>query len=218
MSNVEVTCFWCGVKFSRRFADVSRYLKSGRDRFYCSSSCSAKKGNSERPDTSVAVEKTCPQCSRKFMSNTKKKAATFCSRGCASKGSVTEYRRERAREVGRTVCRNGFSIQKIAKGLRTREWYKYTKIDAYMSDKGIEHQLEFPLGSYVYDLAIIPNKIIVEFDGPEHSENYTIPKDNVKQTFAEDRGWKVFRIYVGKKSVIDPESIRHIVSLYEKTN
>lgn len=40
--DVQLTCHWCGVNFTRQMRHVRSKMKSGQTRFFCSRSCSVK--------------------------------------------------------------------------------------------------------------------------------------------------------------------------------
>ena len=91
---ITLECGYCASAFKKDLAEVRRHWKKGRETFYCSISCGAKAGNAHKKNR--CIEKTCPVCKVSFAATTGAKEATFCSRSCASKGSVTKYRREKA--------------------------------------------------------------------------------------------------------------------------
>lgn len=208
--DIKLKCAWCGKEFYLYAKEYDRQIRNGRDYFFCSRTCVAKKRNKDRKFPIIL--KSCPVCKKEFWASTKKKGATFCSRACASRGSVTELRRNKARESG---LKNGNSnnigsIDSVANSLRVREAWKYSSIKNFLDKSNIRHQFEFPCGSGIFDLALLDLKIFVEFDGPYH-RNKTIEKiDNKKIIDAKNFGWNVIRIQSGQNTIIDPKTIYHL--------
>jgi hypothetical protein len=105
-SYTDLECSHCRKNFSRLTKEVFRQLKRGREEFFCSSTCAAIHNNLSRDSAHHPLKKICPTCKKEFQSHTGAKAATFCSRGCASRGSVTDHRREKAKEMGLKNIKN----------------------------------------------------------------------------------------------------------------
>jgi len=200
MSSVPLECSYCSKPFLLSKAEYNRQVRKGRERFFCSRSCSAKYGNDNRENRTREIEKTCPYCDKSFKTRTGKTEATFCSRGCASAGSVTKYRREKAREMGSQNVGAINDIAVIAKGLRTRESWKYEELKKFFLSRGERFEPEYPLGRYVFDLALPDRKLFLEFDGKDHEWTVMAQKDAEKDEFAESKGWKVVRIRVNKNT------------------
>ncbi len=191
MATVTINCAWCGAPKDIQRGEHRRQQRKGRVDFFCSLSCSAKRGNVTRQNCEVT--KTCPHCGDEFKSTSSVKAATFCSRSCASAGSVTEKRRSRAQEVGPENLRPG--IETNAKVLRAREGWKYVKVAACLLKEGVTHQFEYPIeGVGIFDLALLDLKTLVEFDGPHHQEKAHAAADKEKDRKAEHKGWTVARV------------------------
>lgn len=96
----------------------------------------------------------------------------------------------------------------IANTLRKREWYKYELLDKELNELGFDYGFEYTLGRFVYDLVVFDERIIVEFDGPEHS--YMNESDKIKE--AEKNGYMLFRVKVKPKEVIEPSCVLSILS------
>jgi len=207
--NKLITCSWCKREFNILEIEYRRQNKKGRNKFFCCRSCASKyKGELFR---CKEVTKICPVCDNEFQSSTSKKASTFCSRVCASKGSVTDFRRQRARETGHKNKNNlQYSPQEIANTLRNREWWKYEKLYSYLTTLNIPHQFEYPIDNNIHDLALINKKIIIEFDGREHGSKEYLSNDSQRDKKAQDQGWIVYRINVSSAEVIDPALIKFI--------
>ena len=82
-----------------------------------------------------------------------------------------------------------------------------------MSRKIVERQqggqgsFEYKLGKYVFDLALLDTKTLVEFDGPYHRDPKQKQMDADKEKAAGIRGFVVIRRLVKPAVVIDPETI-----------
>lgn len=64
----------------------------------------------------------------------------------------------------------------------------------------LEHQIirEYSIFPYYIDFAFIDNLIAVEVDGSQHNEPNRKKKDEIRDAFLNDKGWKVFRIPADK--------------------
>ena len=207
---IDVRCAWCGKEFTIPAKEYNRQLKNGRNHFFCQRACSAFFGNVLRGNRVLPTEKICPVCNTKFSSDTGAKSASFCSRSCASKGSVTDYRREKSREMGEKH-KQELGPKAIAAGLKVREAWKYALLKKFLEELQEPYETEFLILNYIFDLALTQKKILVEFDGPYHKDQSIQEKDKEKTKVAEQSGWKVFRIAVGQSSIIPLSALNGIV-------
>lgn len=211
-SMVTVRCAWCGKKKHVIKAEYNRQRRKGVDRFFCNSSCVAKKRNSERPDLKVEVVKRCPYCKCDFITLTGFHSATFCSRACASAGSVTEARRRAGRKVGLAYP----STTKItAAALRAREAWKYKQLKRLLLACGEHFRFEHPVGNYVFDLALKDHKVLVEFDSAYHSGEKQKVVDRKKAKVASKKGWAVVHVKTEYNAVIPPKALYKILAQLE---
>lgn len=200
MSKIVITCAECSATLYLRLAEVKRQRKKGRVNFFCDLRCAGAFNNRKRRIRIVQL--ICVHCHYSFESTTHNKAAkSFCSRSCASAGSVTIYRRSKARE-------NRLPPGATASGLRERESWKYVKVGRLLERRGLKCRFERQLrrGPYVYDLLLPTLKIAVEFDGPSHQSNSK--SDAIKDAYAARHGWKVIRVPVRANAVISRRRVR----------
>lgn len=202
---LRLKCAWCGRSFDIYKGEVTRWLKRGRDYFFCSISCGVSHSNDVSEKKRCPLEKKCPVCSCSFTTHTGKRGKTFCSRACASRGSVTPLRRARAAEIGRRNLQEG-GVKITAAQLYAREGWKYASLKKFLTQKQITHEFEYPLptGKYVFDLALPKEKILVEFDGPYHSQGTQRKEDAKKERAARKLGWDVKRVRVIANARIRP--------------
>lgn len=194
----EISCFVCGKIVKRSLGEIKRSQKLGRQSF-CSISCAAKANNAPRRSKEFVTG--CPYCGVEFVTSTHNKAKRFCSRSCASKGSMSEERREAQRQSGKIHC-NNFST---AKGLRSREAWKYVALQKYLGKR--HYQFEFEINGCIFDLALLDKNILVEFDGPYHAREPQLSRDADKDHVANKAGFKVVRRNVESMTVISPSTI-----------
>lgn len=153
----------------------------------------------------------CPVCHKAFSRVVRyKPPPTFCSRGCASTGSVTPYRRRRAQEHGKRNLPHNAST--TAAALRSREAWRYEQVQEFLACKNVKHQFELPLGNFIYDLGLLQHKILVEFDGKDHTYESQRRLDERKDRYALNLGWTVKRVVVAKGAVISPVVLSGIVA------
>jgi very-short-patch-repair endonuclease len=104
---------------------------------------------------------------------------------------MTEERREAQRQGGLSHAGNLLSA---CQTLKIREGHKYTKLADFLTSRGVHHEFEYPLGDFVFDLALFNQRILVEFDSPYHSCEPMGVRDNLKDNAAVVEGWTVLRI------------------------
>jgi very-short-patch-repair endonuclease len=204
---VDLVCGYCGNDFSISNGEYNRQTKNGRTVFYCGLSCAAKKRNAERPDKRILIEKLCLHCNSPFSTFTGSKSADFCSRSCASAGSVTDKRRNAQRKSGIEHCKNLIPIEDT---LRLREMWKYKKLKSFLEFSNEKFEFEFIIGDYVFDLALPERMIFIEFDGIYHNGKQLLI-DADKDKFAQNNGWKVIRKKVQGNTVMDSDLLYDIL-------
>lgn len=210
-------CDHCGNDFHRSTKEVNRHIKRGWDNSYCSQDCAIKHLNTSRGCPVEEIIKECKYCGKEFTTVTGSKSTSFCSRSCASKGSVTDLRRRTSLEVSKKHFLHGgiHGLESIARLMKKREGWKYVELEALLKSLDINHEFEFllPSTNYIYDLALFDQKLLIEFDGPDHKGLKQIAKDKVKEMVATVSGaWNVVRIEVQPSSVIDPMCILSLVT------
>lgn len=206
--DISLVCHWCSTPFKKVFKEYNRQLREGREHFFCCRSCSAAYGNAIREDRRVEVIKRCRHCGEEFTALTGAKSPVFCSRGCASAGSVSEERRRKARQTWEENC--PADINKVAQGLRTREGWKYEQLAFLLEMLGEDHHFEHVVGEAVFDLALPERKTLVEFDGPNHV-GVESQRDEEKDSIAKSEGWSVVRIPVAPNTVIQPSVLSKVL-------
>lgn len=209
---MKLSCGWCGQEFELRNAEYNRQRRQGRSVFFCSISCAAYCNESRKPHRHVPVVKVCPTCGREFDALTGPRSPRFCSRSCASKGSVTECRRRKAREVAR--LNSAFRLPGArAKAQRAREAWKYVDLRGYLESTGQQFTFEYPLPgtSYIYDLALPDSGILVEFDSRHHASSTQRENDHKKDLAAALVGWQLVRVATPINQVIAASALRAVL-------
>lgn len=222
MSTVSLTCSECGASFERDLGEYNFAHNRGNDIFFCSKKCSIKALHRTQAKEKIIIEKVCPVCNNIFKTEIMpghsgkdprlKYGKTFCSRGCASKGSVTDYRRQKAREtaMNNPLWTSEQSTESISRLLREREAYKYTDLDKALTDLNIKHAFEHVVDKYVYDLWICDKNILFEFDEVGvHSGKLQESIDKQKDQVAANNGYILHRIVVKDKTI----DIKEVLSL-----
>ncbi len=196
-------CGWCKNEVKILKKEWNRQKKNGREIFFCNLSCSAHYINSKREDLIKKIKEICPVCENKFETCTGKNKRIFCSRSCASKGSVTDKRRKKAREIG-LKNKNKINLIPCEETLRLREGWKYELIEKILKSKKVKYQFEYRINDYIYDLAIFKTKLLFEFDGAYHTGKKQLERDEIKDCIAKENGWNIIRIKTGDNEVIKP--------------
>lgn len=203
ISMTELKCPICGIKFQKYTKEITRQIKKNPNtQFYCSKDC-ANIGVHEKQRNPI-ISKVCPVCGNYFSTKSGAKESTFCSRSCASKGSVNEARRAAGRySAALNFTPETQSVYTIQKILKNREAWKYAEIKIVLDFLKYQYEFEYLLGNYIYDLALFDKGILVEFDGPEHKRYDETDKINN----AINNGWYLVKINVILNTIINPEFI-----------
>ena len=200
-------CSECGSKFQILQREYKRQTKKGREHFFCSRTCSAIFNNRKRKVERRIKNKICPVCNKEFETIAGPKESTFCSRSCASKGSVTHYRRSKMREGGLAKVENLLSQEEV---LSKREAWKYVKLKEKLNNARIHHKFEYGIDSFVFDLALFDKNLLIEFDEKYHQYSKQKNKDFIRDKKAESLGWKVIRLETEASKEIDPNILNDI--------
>lgn len=217
LNMITLICGYCGKTFEKDTGEYNWHVKRGRTTFYCCQSCSAKASNSKHikygPRTQV-----CKFCGRSFYTESKF-SVKFCSRQCASAGSITDDRRRKMSEGGKYSQQNHPSdVCSIQKLLKTREHSRYAQLENLLSDMNIVHEFEHVIEQYVYDLYLVlcDTKVIIEFDEDYHKSVNQIPIDITKTNVANSNGYKLYRVNCEVGESYSLNMIKHILDEYLK--
>lgn len=202
MASIDVKCAQCSKIFPMRRAEWNRQWRKGRTSFFCGLSCAATHANASK--IAPVLRKLCAFCGNEFITKGDRHEAEFCSRSCASKGSVTDFRRQRASESGTANAPNLIKTEGV---LAIRENWKYAEIREYLTRIGLKFQFEYRIEDHVFDLALLDRMLLVEFDGPEHRQGKRVERDLTKDAEAAKFGWRVVRIPVAAKTLVRPSVI-----------
>ncbi|MBL7023782.1 MAG: DUF559 domain-containing protein [Candidatus Marinimicrobia bacterium] len=208
---MKIICTECGIESEKPDKEIKSQMKSGRTKFFCSMSCAGYYNNRKRFPPKPFIKIKCKNCNNEF--ETKNYAKQFCSRSCASSGSITEKRIN----AGKSSLNNFANLSQedmismISKGLKSREKWKYLDIESLLKRNNIRFEFEFPLDNYVYDLALFDKKLLIEFDGSYHHYEDQKEVDDDKNETAIRNGWIIKRIKVNEKIVFDKSLIEPII-------
>lgn len=72
----------------------------------------------------------------------------------------------------------------------------YALIGPYPTKLGVEYKIGEVVWSYIFDLALLTARLLVEFDRPHHDGSTAIEYDQEKTRAAERLGWRVIRVVV----------------------
>jgi len=216
---ITVECQWCGDDVEKVLSEVNRQLKKRDAMFFCSQKCAAYSINSRRGDLRKLVTKTCPWCDEDFETMTGAKSPTFCSRSCASAGSVTEARRSLGElDVIKSNLAKGCTVEAIADKLWSREAWKYKKVQKLLDSLDENYDFEHPLKGtrHIFDLALLGHKILVEFDGRYHRSPSQKQCDKKKSLAARKQGWRVKRVRTSVNKVFGTSAVKKILEKAEQ--
>src|SRR5208337_4923029 len=81
MKMTSIICSKCGKECEKPTKEISRQIKQGRTKFYCSISCSTK----DILTVHSSIKAVCLWCKKEFDTTTHIKARKCCSTDCAHK-------------------------------------------------------------------------------------------------------------------------------------
>ena len=201
-----IKCALCGIEKKIPLSEYNRQSRKGRINWFCSQQHSAVYNNKTRKNK--PIKKVCPHCGCQFDTHTGKNEKTFCSRSCASAGSVSDKRRKGAQKGGRNAPH---TVKGLANVLRKREYKKYSKLAAELSEMGVEYKFEQVFDDRVFDLFLPAYNAVIEFDGPDH----TLPKqlliDEEKDKIIKNKQLKIYRIPCNANEVLGISKIQDIL-------
>lgn len=206
MKTISLKCKHCNKPVEIKKKEFDRQVKKGRNYFYCSRSCSTANRNYKRAIHKKIRNKICPVCDKPFTTVSFPRENTFCSRSCASKGSMSDYRRSKMRESG-LMHKDNLSVRST---LETREAWKYVKLKEKLDNANVRHKFEHEINSFIFDLAIFDKNLLIEFDGRYHTIPYQKKADDIRDKEAEELGWKVIRLKSKENTEIDPNILNGI--------
>lgn len=203
---VSVRCNTCGKEFLKEKSEYNRQmrLKDGKAKFYCCKDCMYQDKNFRR--SNPILTKICPICNSKFQTKQGCKEATFCSRSCASKGSVNQNRINAGKNSIKNFPKG--NVKSIQHLLKIREGWKYRLLKNILEEKDIEYEFEYIIGDFIFDLALFQYKILFEFDGKEHKTM----DESLKENAAKQDGWKLIRIEVDANTEIEPVKVFDVIN------
>lgn len=202
----------CGKLHPKPKSEIVRSTRLGRG-LYCSRSCSITHANRVLGRTAVLEKRLCKVCGEEFEALGKAKSRITCNEDCAN---VLRYKRMSpgAKERQRAGARKSARIEPLlrsARGLKTREAWKYVAVRELLEKRGFSFEFEEPVGPYVVDLILYKEKVIVEFDGPYHETAEVKETDIERNRYLLSRGWRVFRIATKQAEVIPVEAIVRVL-------
>lgn len=97
--------------------------------------------------------------------------------------------------------KNRANLIDAAAALRLREGWKYVAIERSLRQAKRKFQFEYAVKKWVFDLALLDTKTLVEFDGPYHSGKAQLLVDREKDRDATKMGFRVIRLRVTTEGV-----------------
>ena len=186
-----------------------------REKTVCSRSCSnthfaslryTEEANEKTRQSMIAwaeksgkyIKKTanCLRCEKEFVKT--RKTHKYCSKSCGSKNrKVTNKTRQKLRQVQLKLIEEGKH-----KGWQSRDKCKRSYAEEYVTQifkkngiiEGQDYEFEYRQDKWFIDFAFVEDKIAIEIDGKQHNYPERKIKDQEKDKYLEEQGWKVFRI------------------------
>ena len=118
--------------------------------------------------------------------------------------SVTATRHTAAQKTGKE-SKNLIPNHEV---LKKREVWKYALIKKSLQRYKRSFEFEYPIGKYIYDLALLDSMTLVEFDGKYHRATVQRQADAKKDALATENGFRVLRIPVKQGTRISGKIVR----------
>jgi very-short-patch-repair endonuclease len=207
---VILKCDHCGQQFEKEEKEYNRRIRNGHTRFFCSHQCGSK-GKPKKPIREI--NKKCLYCGSEMILYGKRAVNTYCSAGCATKGSMTEHRMSQARIYGK---KNSMYLQRTCDTMLQRESWKYVDLEKFLAYANIKFKFEHPVGKYVCDLFLPERNLVIEFDSDYHNSQKQKEYDKIRDEFLLSRGITVVRVPTEYNSVIPVSAIYSVVNYKEQ--
>lgn len=212
MTTKEIICVNCGKSHLIDLGEYNYQVRRGRKNFFCSNVCSGQYNNAR--NKKPVIQKACEYCGNTFDCHTPY-TKRFCSRSCASAGSITEKRLEGNRKGGLN-CKEGHNAYAIQKLLKVREAWRYKELSALLDSFNIEHEFEYVVGNkYIFDLYLPSINLLVEFDEDYHTGKQ-LSADADKNEYALAEGYLVEHVRVETGQLIPGSILGTTLSKYYK--
>lgn len=209
MAEKEIICANCGKSHIIDLGEYNYQIRRGRKNFFCSGKCAAIFNNQK--NKKLIIQKACEHCGVVFDCKSPY-TKRFCSRSCASAGSITDKRLAGNRKGGLNSS-TSFNIFSAQHSLKHREAWKYVEIKQLLDTLHLEHEFEYIVDEkYIFDLFISKWNLLIEFDGDYHLNAKQEEFDNDKSSCALNHGYELVRISTQNNVVISPASIYDIIS------
>lgn len=209
-TTITIKCANCSAAKDIDRSEYNYQVSRGRENFFCSRTCSAQFNNQKNKRWFKRIQ-VCEYCQKSFETESHYEVR-FCSRECASAGSITEYRRQKMSEGGhRGQQLHPGSPADMCKILKTREGWKYEEIKSYLDYANINYEFEYLVDKYVFDLALFDYKIFIEFDSDYHLNSHQQEIDKLKRETATKLGWSVIHIDTDSNAVLPSSLISSII-------
>lgn len=212
----NIICANCGKSHDIDLGEYNYQVRRGRENFFCSRTCSAHFNNKKHRKWFKRTQ-TCRCCGKLFETESHYEV-TFCSRECASAGSITNYRRQQMSEGGKKgqFIHPGTPLL-TSQILKNREAWKYAEIKELLEGLNIEYEFEYLLDNkYIFDLVIEKWRLLIEFDGTYHQEKNQSDVDKCKTKCAESNGYTLIRIQTKDNIVIPASSLYDTIAQHIK--
>lgn len=208
---ITIKCANCSADKDIDRSEYNYQVARGRKNFFCSRTCSAQYNNQKNKKWAKRVQ-VCEHCQKEFETESHYEVR-FCSRECASAGSITDYRRQKMSEGGHKGQQiHPGSPADMCKILKAREAWKYQEIKTYLDSINASYEFEYLVNKYVFDLALFDYRTFIEFDSDYHKDIHQQEVDKLKGETASKIGWQVIHVHTDYSVVLPTSLISSLVA------
>jgi len=153
----------------------------------------------------------CKECGVEFnrVIYKRKDNPQFCTKRCSAlyRNKVEDRGAQyRASEKMRAAAIANLKKNQTARGIsgcmKKRNMHKYKDLMDLFNEREVRYEVEYVLGDYVFNIALLDYKVFVEFDVIDtHKWERNDRYDKEKDEYAKKMGWQVVRIELAPKEV-----------------
>lgn len=188
---------------------------SYRPKIVCSNKCATTKWHIDKDHNIGTIDHICLNCKQKFTVKAWYKKAKYCSvecrdenrriiKKCAWCGTNVIKPKSRG-QYEYSFCSDDHRLNWLNGGIPSPSKPERLTIEI-LDDLGIEYEFQYPFGKYVFDFALLEQKIDLEIDGEyHHSLPHNAERDQRRDLWSRQNGWKVVRIpsqQVSKEAIL----------------
>lgn len=211
---IKLLCFFCKKEFEIPLKEYNRKIKNGKDKFFCSMTCSAKFNNYMKYKVIYPKKKICIRCNKEFEVYHNNRNKKYCSTVCSKSRKLSNITKEKIRKKNSIIIKNKWLNDKEYSNkilsFANKSNFFTSKNEVFIRNYFI---LNFPNDEWTFggrlkyknefisrDLYSKKMKICFEYDGIWHFKNIKNQlekkkkKDILLEKWCIENNWRLIRI------------------------